>query len=100
MDIPTELCICARQWLENHAPKFLSSDHWPSASLDLNPLDYKLWSILESMVCTRRHRNLESLKQVLVEAVDNFSMDVVHTAIEAWPKRLQGCIRANGGHFG
>ena len=48
------------------------------------------------MVCTRRHHNLESLKQALVEAVDNFSMDVVHTAINELPKRLRYCIRANG----
>ena len=93
MDIPTGLstspaqkATTTQQCLENHVPKFISSDHWQSASPDLNPLDYKLWSILESMVCTRRHRNLESLKQVLVEAVDNFSMDVIHTAIE-WLNR-------------
>jgi hypothetical protein len=54
----------------------------PSACPDLNPLDYKLWSVLEGMVCTRRHHNLESLKQTLVEAVDNFPVDVAHIAID------------------
>ena len=29
--------------------------------------------------CDRRRVNLESLKQVLVEAVDSFPMDVIHT---------------------
>ena len=55
------------------------SDHWPSASPDLNPLDYKLESVLEGMVCTRHHHNLESLKQALVEAMDNCPMDVIRT---------------------
>ena len=34
-----------QQWLENHVTEFISSDHWLSASLDLNPVDYKLWSV-------------------------------------------------------
>ncbi|XP_077289806.1 uncharacterized protein LOC143913714 [Arctopsyche grandis] len=32
---------------------------WPSGSPDLNPLDYKLWSHLESMACSKRHNSLE-----------------------------------------
>ena len=32
-----------QQWLENHIPKFISSDSCMSASPDRNPLDYKLW---------------------------------------------------------
>jgi hypothetical protein len=80
-----------QQWFENHVPEFISSDHWPSASPDLNPLEHKLWSVLESMVCTRCHHNLESLNQALVEAVDNFPMDVVRTAINAQLNRLQCC---------
>ena len=44
---------------------------WLSASPDLNPLDSKLWSVLEGMICTRHHYNLQSLKQVHVEDVDN-----------------------------
>ena len=54
---------------------------------------------LEGMVCTRRHHNLESLKQALVEAVDNFSMDVVCTAMDKWPNRPQRGTRGNSGHF-
>ena len=63
-----------------HLPKFISSEHWPSASPDLNPLDYEFWSVLEGMVCTTLRHNPESLKQALVEAVDNFPEDVVRTA--------------------
>ena len=64
--------------LKNHAPEFVSSNHLPSASPDLNLLDYKLWSVLEGKICTRCHHNLEST-QALVEAVDNFPIDVVCT---------------------
>ena len=64
---PAHKAKTMQQWLENHVPKFISSEHWPSA------LDYKLRSVLEGMVCTRRHHNLESLKQAMLEAVDIFS---------------------------
>ena len=49
-----------------------------------------LTTVLEGMVCTRLHRNLESLKQVLVEAGDSFPMDVIRTAINEWPNRHLG----------
>ena len=35
---------------------------------------------------------MESLKQVLVEAVDNFPMDVIHAAINARPNRLRAVL--------
>ena len=88
-----------QQWLENHVPKFITCYHWPSVSPDLNPLDYILWSVLKGMICTRCHHNLESLKQVLVEAVDNFPVDVVRIAIDARPNKIRRCIQTNGGHF-
>ena len=51
------------------------------------------------MVCTRRHHNLDLLKQALAEAADNFSEDVVRTVIDEWPKRLRRCVLAISGHF-
>ena len=94
MDILTGLSVVWKSVSE-----FNSSDHWPSASPDLNPFDYKLWPVLETMVCTRFQHNLESLKQLLVEDMYNFPMDVVHTAIGAWPNIFWCCIKANSGHF-
>ena len=82
-----------QQWLENRLPEYTSSDPWPSAKPHFNPVDFKLWLVSESMVCTRRLYNLESLKQTLVEAVDYFPMDVVHTAINEWANRLGAVLR-------
>jgi len=60
---------------------------------------HKTKTVLEGIVCARHHHNLESFKQALVEAEDNFPIDAIHTAINAWPNRLWRCIRANSGHF-
>lgn len=96
---PAHKAKTTQAWLTENVPRFISVDHWPSASPDLNPLDYKLWSILEEMVCTKRHPNMESLKINLKRAVDSFPMEIVRAAIDEWPTRLKACIRANGGHF-
>ena len=42
---------------------------------------------------------MESLKQALVEAVDNFPMYVIRTVTDAQPNGLGHCIRANGVNF-
>lgn len=86
-------------WLRNNVPEFISAEDWPSGSPDLNPLDYKLWSILEGMVCTKRYPNIDALKKALSKAVANFPMDVVRPAIDDWPNRLKACVKAKGGHF-
>lgn len=88
-----------QKWLQDNVRDFIKAEDWPSGSPDLNPLDYKLWSVLEGMVCSKRHPNLESLKKSLTKAVANFPMDVVRTAIDDWPVRLRACVKANGGHF-
>jgi hypothetical protein len=78
---PVHKAKTMQQQLEKHVPEIISSEHWPSTSPDLIPFDYNLCSVLGSMVYTRSHHNLKSLRQALVEATDNFPMDVVHTAI-------------------
>lgn len=88
-----------QDWLKKNVPDFISTVDWPAGSPDLNPLDYKLWSVLEGMACSTRHPNIESLKRALVRAVENFPMHEVRLAIDDWPNRLRSCWKSNGGHF-
>ena len=46
-----------------NVPAFISAEYWPSGSPDLNPLDYKLWAVLEDVACRKRHNNVDSLKR-------------------------------------
>jgi len=57
-----------QEWLRRHVPAFISAKDWPSGSLDLNPLYYKLWAVLEDMACRKRHNNLDCLKRYLMKA--------------------------------
>lgn len=96
---PAHKARSTQNWLEAHKIDFIRHEDWPSSSPDLNPLDYKIWQYLEEKVCSKSHRNLESLKSSLVIAVAEMDMDVVRTAIDDWPRRLKTCVQNRGGHF-
>jgi len=96
---PAHKAKITQTWLEQNLPEFIASTDWPSGSPDLNPLDYSLWSKLEEIVCRKRHSNISSLKEALIEAVDNFPLEIVRAAIDDYPRRLKECVKAKGGHF-
>lgn len=54
-------------------------------------MDYDLW--------TKRHGNLEFLKQSIPLAVKNFRLETLRAAIGNRPQRLKNCIAANRDHF-
>jgi hypothetical protein len=68
-------------WLWRNVPIFISAEDWPSVSPDLNPRDYKLWAVLEDMVCQKCHNNLDSLKRSLVKAAIEIPLEKVCVAI-------------------
>ena len=78
-------------WLRSHFPEFISAKDWPSGSPDLNPLDYKLWAVLEDLTCRKCHNNLDSLKRSLVKAATEITLETVRTAITEWPESLKAC---------
>lgn len=80
-------------------PNVWTKEIWPSNSPDLNPLDYAVWSILEQRVCTKAYKSPDSLKRALIKAWDEISVDELTAIIDNFPKRLNACITAQGGHF-
>ena len=87
--VPAHKAGSMQVWREGHVPDFISMAEWPSSSPDLNPLDYKLWSVLEGIVCKKRHPTINSLKQSLMSAVADFSIETMCAAIDKWPERLR-----------
>lgn len=88
-----------QKWLATNTPDFISSQQWPSASPDLNPLDYDIWSKLEVEACSKPHTSVEALKCSLRKAWAKFPMEVVRAAIDRLPIRLRQCVKAKGGNF-
>jgi len=55
--------------------------------------------VLQERVYRTKIRDLDHLKQRLVEEWANFEQEIVDSAVKNWRQRLQACVRAGGGHF-
>jgi len=72
-------------------------------SPDLNPVDYKFWSLVQGRVYQQPISNIDGLRERIVavwEAVDHRRIDAT---IRQWRERLlacvTSCVKAKGGHF-
>jgi len=66
---------------------------------DLNPVDYKIWGIVQQRVYQSRVHNLDQLKQRFLDVWHDMKQSFVNSAIDEWCVRLRACVRARGGHF-
>jgi hypothetical protein len=86
-------------WCERNLHDFIPKNEWPPSSPDLTPLDYSIWSIIEQRACAVPHRSLESLMEALRREWDAMDQDEINKIVAQFPKRLEACIEAEGGHF-
>jgi len=53
---------------------FWSKDIWPPNSLNLNPMDYSVWTILEQKIWRTRYATVEAIKAALTRDWDKCSI--------------------------
>ena len=87
------------EMLRRDTPAFIPPTLWPPNSPDLNPVDYKIWGVLQERVYRTRIRDVEHLKERLVEEWAHFSQSIIDDAVNQWRQRLRACVHADGGHF-
>ncbi len=87
------------KWLREDTIDYIKVDEWPSTSPDLNPLDYKLWLMLEECACKWRYQNFDSLKAVIVKTVREIPLAMIRESINNSPKCLRHCVQAKGSRF-
>jgi len=85
--------------LTMEAPEFIPPTLWPPNSPDLNPVDYKLWSIMQEKVYKKRIKDTDELHARILTAWDEMDQRIIDAAIRQWGTRLRTCIKAKGGHF-
>jgi len=66
----------------------------------MNPVDYKVWGVMQQRVCECRMKSVNELKQPLVEVWNSLQQNVIDAAINEWRKRLRACVHVDGQHFG
>jgi len=96
---PDRFEVPTQTWLNDHFPNFINKNEWPPSSPDLNPLDYSIWSIIESETNAQAHTSVESLRRAIIRVFDNLDQETINRAIDDWPRRLDAVIESQGGHF-
>jgi len=85
--------------LRRETPDFISPDQWPPNSPDMNPVDYKIWAVMQQWVYEKRVNDVDELCQRLLSVWHSIGQNVIDEAIDEWRARLTTCVRTKGGHF-
>ena len=81
--------------LKRETPAFISPTLWPPNSPDLNPVDFKIWGVLQERVYHVRIHDVDHLKRRLVEEWAQSDQTIIDDAIKQWRQRLHSaCVRA------
>jgi hypothetical protein len=71
---------------------------WPARSPGLTPLHFYLWGHLKAQVYAEKIRNVEHLRQRIIEACNAITPGVIKPVFADCVNRLNLCIKNNGGH--
>lgn len=85
--------------LERETPDYIPPTLWPPNSPDLNPVDYKIWGVLQERVYREKVTNIDELKKRIAEEWDKLDQRIIDNAVKQWRSRLRACVAAGGGHF-
>jgi len=80
-------------------PDFIPPTQWPPNSPDLNPLDYKIWSVMQEKVYKTKVHDVDELKSRILSVWEELDQRIIDAAVGQWRMRLRACVRASGGHF-
>ena len=62
-------------------------------------MDYSIWEILESRVCTKNYSSVSLLKKKIKTEWRKLKLETIQKCYDNWEKRIQKCIKAKGRHF-
>ena len=98
---PAHTARQAQEWLTLNCPDFIKKDDWPPNSPDLNPLDFHVWGAMlqKYQEFKPKPKTKEELKVVLEKIWDDLPQKSIKEAVLSFRKRLQLCIKAQGGHM-
>jgi len=85
--------------LSTETPAFIPPTLWLPNSLDLNPVDYKVWSVLQEQMYKVKVNDVDELRQHIQSVWDELDQRIIDKAIKQWHTRLRACVEAKGDHF-
>lgn len=72
---------------------------WPPRSPDLSVCDFFLWGYLKNCVYNHKPRNLDELKNAIIQEIAAIPAEILVRVMEDFEKRLESCIRNDGHHL-
>ena len=69
------------EFLSRNTRDFISPLLWPPNSPDQNPVDYEVWGVLQQRVYHNRIRDVDHLKQRLIEEWRCFDQNIIDRAV-------------------
>ena len=69
---------------------------WPANSQDLNCIE-NLWSWLDKQLQKYTIRNVEQLKDILTNILNNVPVEICQKLVDSMPQRIIECYNAKGG---
>ena len=96
---PCHTANSTKQFLEENMENYWPPSFWPPYSPDLNPMDYSVWSVLETKACCTTKPNVEALKASIRRQWAALPTSYVRRACASFRRRLELCIAADGGYF-
>jgi len=87
------------QLLQQETPAFISPDLWPPNSPDLNPVDYRIWGLMQQHLYKTPVHDTIDLNKRLIDTWASIPQCVVDEAVDQWTARLHACVKAKGRQF-
>jgi hypothetical protein len=89
----------AQDWLKHQ--NVSTRTNVSTNSPDLNPLDFSIWRVMlvKYDKYSPKPKTITELKIVLQHIWDSLPQEFIQKEVLAFRKRLQACIRSDGGHF-
>ena len=87
-----------QEWLRSNM-NFRPKDFWPPQLPDLNPIDFSVWTHIESKACKVRHSSVEELKFSVNRSWASMRKDFIPKVCKGFRPRLSRVIVAKGGYI-
>jgi len=80
--------------LSTKTPAFIPPTLWMPKpnSPDLNPVEYKVWSVFQEQVYKVKANDVDELRQCIQTVWDKFDQHIIDKAIKQWCTHLRACV--------
>ena len=89
---PSHISKITQSWIQRKITSFISKEVRPAKSPDLNPLDFSIWSTLETKTCSSPHSAVEALKAKLGKEWAAIPQETIRAACPSFSARLRAIV--------